>query len=64
MESIEERAHMSETHDQDDLPPKKDKPRNITLGFTVGEVSGSLVWLVVILALAGVVAWLAIGWMG
>lgn len=55
---------MSETHDQDDLPPKKDKPRNITLGFTVGEVSGSLVWLVVILALAGVVAWLAIGWMG
>jgi hypothetical protein len=55
---------MSETHDQDDLPPKKDRQHNPTLGFTVGEVSGSLVWLVIILALAAVVAWLAIRWMG
>jgi hypothetical protein len=55
---------MSEMHDQDDLPPKNDRQHNPTLGFTIGEVSGSLVWLVIILALAAVVAWLAIRWMG
>jgi hypothetical protein len=55
---------MSESHDQDDLPPKKDRQHNPTLGFIFGEVTGSLMWIVIILALAGVVAWAVIRWMG
>ncbi|MFZ1011496.1 MAG: hypothetical protein WAN65_31960 [Candidatus Sulfotelmatobacter sp.] len=51
---------MSETHDQDDLPPKKDRQHIPTLGFIFGEVTGSVVWIAVILLLAAGVAWLAI----
>ena len=55
---------MSETHDQDDLPPKKDRQHIPTLGFTLGEVMGSAVWLVPIIAVGGVIAWLVIRWLG
>jgi hypothetical protein len=54
---------MSETHDQDDLPPKKKPPSGITLGFTLGEVIGSLVWLVPIIAVGALLAWLMIKWL-
>ena len=54
---------MSETHDQDDLPPKKDKPHPPTLGFTMGEVIGALTWLLPILAVGAVLAWLVIKWL-
>jgi len=55
---------MSETHDQDDLPPKKDKPHPPTLGFTLGEVVGALTWLIPIILVGGFLAWLAIRWLG
>ena len=54
---------MSETHDQDDLPPKKEKPHSASLAVMVGEIMGSLVWIVPILALAAVLAWLMINWL-
>ena len=54
---------MSETHDQDDLPPKKKPPSGITLGYTLGEVIGSLVWIVPIILLGAALAWLAIRWL-
>jgi hypothetical protein len=54
---------MSETHDQDDLPPKKEKPHSASLAVMVGEIVGSLVWIVPILAVGAVLAWLLIRWM-
>ena len=52
---------MSETHDQDDLPPQK-VPPHIGSRFSVmlGEVLGSVVWIAIIIALGIGVAWLAI----
>ncbi len=54
---------MSDMHDQDDLPPKKDKPHQATLSVMLGEVAGSAVWIAIIFAIAAVLAWLAIKWM-
>lgn len=54
---------MSESHDQDDLPPKKDRQHNPTLGFIFGEVSGAVVWIAIFLAAASALAWAVIRWM-
>ena len=54
---------MSESHDQDDLPPKKEKPHQPTLSVMLGEIAGSLVWIVPILAVGALLAWLLIRWM-
>lgn len=47
-------------------PPDKLVLRERTLGTTLGEaeVFGGAVWIAVILAIAGVIAWAVIRWLG
>lgn len=47
--------------EQDDLPPPQTPPEEPTLAGSLGEVAGSLVWIVALFAAAGVAVWLTLG---
>ena len=45
--------------DQDDVPPPQIAPEEPTFADSLGQVAGSMVWIVLLFAVAGALVWLA-----